>query len=134
MNSQCAKTGNGWAEFDAAAKAARKETWFHPEYTPQDQKVQAQWRLICDYDPTAALTKVHCPVLALLGKLDPLVPAEKSAAVWEESLRRAGNRDVTIRVFPYGDHGLGDASLGGPRPEFFTLQREWLLSHVRTSR
>jgi len=134
MNSHCAKTNSGWTEYEAALELARKAKWYHPEYTPQNRDEHEQWRAICDFDPAAVLEKVHCPVLALLGKVDPLLPAEKSAEVWKESLARAGNTDVTISIFPYADHSLGDPNLGMHRPEFFTIQRDWLIRHVQRAR
>ena len=60
----------------------------------------------------------------------------KSATIWEETLRRAGNRDVTIKVFPNADHSLLEAKTGGlkesPYKKHFAsgvmpLLRDWVV-------
>lgn len=59
-----------------------------------------------DYDPVPALESVTCPMLAIWGDKDVVVPVEKSVTVFDEALKRAGNEDYTLRVFPNLDHGL----------------------------
>jgi hypothetical protein len=55
----------------------------------------------------------------------------------------AGNADVTLRVFPDGDHSLLAAKTGGlkevPRlkgfvPDYFQMQKDWLLRRVQVPR
>ena len=132
LNSHCAQTGSGWDEFEAASKAAKDKPWYnddvHP-YGPGEQELK-QWQLIWDYDPIPVLRKVRCPVLSIFGQVDPLVPAQKSADIWKSALTEAGNRDVTIKIFPNADHGITEARNGIQPADFFTLQRDWLLKHV----
>ncbi|MGA7669937.1 MAG: alpha/beta fold hydrolase [Nitrolancea sp.] len=63
------------------------------------------------YDPVAALEQITCPMLALFGEFDPLVPVEESARIFEEAARAADNHDLTIHIFPGADHRIrvGDA-------------------------
>jgi pimeloyl-ACP methyl ester carboxylesterase len=98
------------------------------------------WRLIRDYDPLPALENVRCPVLAVFGERDTYVPVAKSVANWETGLKKAGNADVTIKVFANADHSLLEVKTGGlkemPRvkgfvPAGFQFQKDWLLRHVR---
>ena len=56
------------------------------------------------YEPVTALERITCPVLAIFGELDTLVPVATSVRIFEEALSRAGNRDATIEVFPGADH------------------------------
>lgn len=58
------------------------------------------------YDPVAALEQVRSPVLANFGELDRLVPVAESVRIFEEALAKAGNADVTIRVYPGADHRI----------------------------
>ncbi|MBI1795605.1 MAG: alpha/beta fold hydrolase [Candidatus Eisenbacteria bacterium] len=63
--------------------------------------------------PREFLPRVACPVLILQGGNDPLVTphhAEEAAAV----MRAAGNRRVTVRVFPGLSHVLGRPVSGPP--------------------
>jgi len=73
---------------------------------------------------------VHCPVLAIFGELDPLVPVPKSAEIWKTALREAGNHDVVVKIFPHAGHTLADPRTGAPVPGFVALQRDWLLKRV----
>ena len=58
------------------------------------------------YEPAAALERITCPVLANFGELDRLVPVDKSIRIFKEAFARAGNNDVTIRVYPGADHRI----------------------------
>jgi dienelactone hydrolase len=73
--------------------------------------------LLCKYAcPIPILHQVHCSVLAILGGMDPLVPAQKSAEIWKTAIAEAGNRDATIRILPYADHSLVDPAFGTQHP------------------
>ncbi|OHB77438.1 MAG: hypothetical protein A2Z25_19395 [Planctomycetes bacterium RBG_16_55_9] len=142
---ECARTGQGWEQLAAAERAAGSERWY--TYTGgaagKDDPFWEFWRLIYGYDPVPVLERVRCPVLAMWGGLDTYVPVEKSVAVWRKSLARAGNEDVTLRVYPDGDHSLMEAKTGGlkevPRlkgfvPGYFEIQKNWILRHVQVPR
>ena len=58
-------------------------------------------------DPREYLTKVQCPVLAFFGENDLLQPTTKSAALYEQYLGEAGNRDYQIVVIPDEGHSIG---------------------------
>ena len=75
-------------------------------------------------DPKDYWTRVRCPVLAVFGEQDILVPAQKSADLYAQYLAQAGNRDVSITVFP----GVGH-SLGGFMPEYWDTLSGWLQKH-----
>jgi pimeloyl-ACP methyl ester carboxylesterase len=142
---ECVRTGQGWEQLAAAERAAESERWY--PYTGgaagKDDPFCGFWRLIYDYDPVPVLEKVKCPVLAVWGGLDTFVPVEKSVAVWRKSLAQTGNDNVTLRVFPDGDHSLLEAKTGGlkevPRlkgfvPGYFDMQKDWILRRVRVPR
>jgi len=93
-----------------------------------------------NYDPVAVLEKVKCPVLAIWGELDMLVPAQKSKEIFEKALKKAGNKDVTLKIFPNADHNLMLTKTGGWKeqeqkskegklqlaPGYFELMGDWL--------
>jgi pimeloyl-ACP methyl ester carboxylesterase len=58
--------------------------------------------------PETYLKAVHCPVLAIWGADDTLVPARKSSTIYQQSLEAAGNHDVTLVVLANADHSLND--------------------------
>jgi pimeloyl-ACP methyl ester carboxylesterase len=89
------------------------------------------------YDPMPALEKVKCPVLTIFGELDTLTPVSETTANYRKGLRNAGNKDVTIRVFPNADHAL----LVWPQPNdqihwpvlapgYLDAMTNWINKHV----
>lgn len=78
------------------------------------------------FDPAAALERITCPVLALFGERDPLVPVDESVRVYREALARAGNPDVTIRVFAGADHVISIGDPPGLAAGYRELLGEWL--------
>jgi len=60
--------------------------------------------LFGQYDPLAWWSRVKVPVLLVYGANDQRVPAEESAKRIAAALRRAGNKDVIVRLYPGADH------------------------------
>lgn len=83
------------------------------------------------YDPAVALERVTCPILALFGEHDPRLPVAESVAVFEQSLRRAGNPDATVTVFPGAGHQI---TVGPDRrfaPGYLETMSAWLTRVIR---
>ena len=49
------------------------------------------------FDPTLYLSKVKCPVLAINGEKDSQVLPKINLIAIEKSLKKAGNKDITIK-------------------------------------
>jgi pimeloyl-ACP methyl ester carboxylesterase len=58
-------------------------------------------------DPSAYMTRVECPVLAIFGEKDVLQPSEKSAALYEKYLAEAGNQEYKFVILPGAGHSIG---------------------------
>ena len=82
--------------------------WKMLESFPIDQWgiIKSQMRTLATMDPGDYLPKVHCPIFAIFGEADKLVPVEKSVQLYEKYLTQAGNDNVRIQVFPKADHGI----------------------------
>jgi len=88
-------------------------------------------------------TKWHnskVPTLALFGKLDNNIVAEKNKAAWEAALKAGGNRDYTLRVLPKANHLQLEAKVGSNAemaslqrfvPTYFSTIQEWLAKRIR---
>jgi pimeloyl-ACP methyl ester carboxylesterase len=101
-------------ELDEAQQKVRDRPWF--EYVHLcDRKRFQSGRITVEFDPGPSWEKVRCPVLAIFGEKDTSCPVEQSVAVVRRGLERAGNADVTLRVFPNAAHGLTVAQTGGPK-------------------
>jgi uncharacterized protein len=91
-----------------------KQPWFQYSLMPDlgisipppPAKIAGLRRLVT-FDPTQTLLRVSStPTLALYGALDRNVDARDSATHLGEYLKRAGNRDVTIKMYPNAGHQL----------------------------
>ena len=64
----------------------------------------SEWhQFFMEYDPLPTAGRVKCPVLILHGDQDKHVPVEH-ANILAEAIRREGNQDVTVHIFPGHDH------------------------------
>jgi len=79
-----------------------------------DYQVGSSWKstelgewsdFFIDYDPLPAAEMVRCPVLILHGDQDKHVPVEH-ANIIAETMRRGGNKDVTVVIFPGYKHNF----------------------------
>jgi len=91
-----------------------KQPWFQYSLIPDlgisipppPSRIAGLRRLVT-FDPTHTLLSVSStPTLALYGALDRNVDAADSEAHLREYLTRAGDRDVTIKVYPDAGHQL----------------------------
>lgn len=83
---------------------------------------------IIDYDPVPVLQAIRCPLLAVFGEEDALVPIGRSIEALETALRTSGHVDHQIAVFPGADHGLRVTGPAGRThvPGFIELVIAWL--------
>ena len=121
-----------WEELEAHIKSVRSKKWA-PAVVPQNivsiiDSGDLRSKLapfieshaknpVVDYDPKPVLEQVSCPLLAIFGELDIVVPVQESVSVFQQALSRGGNKDFTIQVFPQADHGLRLSS-GGYAPGY----------------
>jgi pimeloyl-ACP methyl ester carboxylesterase len=86
---------------------------------------------IADYDPVPALENLRCPVLAIFGSADVLVPTGASVDAYQAAFARSGHKQHQIVVFPGADHRIlvPDPTTGQPRraPGLFELITAWLV-------
>ncbi|MBC7543849.1 MAG: alpha/beta hydrolase [Candidatus Sericytochromatia bacterium] len=87
----------------------------------QVRALSSPWyRYFLGYDPRPELAKVTCPVLALNGEKDLQVNAKDNLESISQTLKKAGNADVTVQTLPGLNHLLQTAGTGMPS-EYGTL-------------
>ena len=74
-------------------------------------------RGILDFDPTVVMPNIGCPVLALFGSADTVIPVRASLRAFAEHLPEDPRHGFTVS--PGADHGLfiADREEGVPRVE-----------------
>ena len=130
-----------WDEFEASMERAREARWAGYVALPAKERFDLRvnfLRPFFGYDPRPDLERVTCPVLAFFGGRDIIVPPERNVEPMRQALRRAGNADHTILVFPDGDHVLTATKTGAPGeipfnsvlvPGYLDALRQWLVKH-----
>ncbi len=71
------------------------------------------FRFFLDYDPRSDLGRMQTPMLALFGKFDVQVPAEMNARAMEETFKKAGKINYTIKTCCQANHLFQSAKTGG---------------------
>ncbi len=66
-------------------------------------------------DPSIALSKVTCAVLAINGGKDMQVPAKENLSAIENALKKGANKSFTIKEFPDLNHLFQECTTGLPK-------------------
>jgi pimeloyl-ACP methyl ester carboxylesterase len=79
------------------------------------KQFSSKWmRYFLSYDPSYALEKTTCPVLMLFGGKDLQVLVSQNQKPMEDALKKAGNSDYTVRIYPDANHLFQEAGTGSP--------------------
>jgi uncharacterized protein len=103
---------------------------------PSTENGRRNWRWIGAYDPAGDIERVRVPVLLLFGDRDTDHPTDVAVARWREGLARAGNEQLSLRIFPGAGHGIRmrEGYTGSGRAPFadgyMEVQLEWLARYV----
>ena len=141
------KTGQGWGDVEGLFFRCMESRLFPEDVPPEllalDDHDRRQTLMphvtagvsVLDHDPVPVLEKVTCPILAIWGELDAVVPVEESKRVFDRALRSDGNNDYTLRIFQDADHELQVSSTEDPEKRkaaagYLETMTAWLLEHV----
>ena len=141
------ETWNAWREAQLKAKAER---WFSLARTPD---VVREWdeanrpRLLNFiaaerrwwYDPVPAWERITIPALVYESEWDKDVPGKQSAEIIERALRKAGNKNFTVKVFPKSQHGQWAMPTENPNNKLayrvhYDLLFGWLRQQIKMAR
>ena len=134
-----ARTGEGWEQFDAAMEKARATNWFRAiRVPPKDDWTWAFFKRIYDYNAADYWAKVTVAVFVMYGEKDLFTPVSQSISNIDQALKKAGNKDYTIIVFPRASHTLDiEPDAGQPfewrrmAPGFPDLLMAWLQERIK---
>jgi len=141
--------GEGWNKWREEINKAKNEKWFQWARTPPSliEMNEANRSRILDwikrehasmFDPVPVWEKITVPVLVYGGELDRFVPTKESAVIIDRALKKSGNKDYTIKIFPGANHGLwavepGDQAQRLNHQVHVKYLIDWLLRHVTVS-
>ncbi len=113
------KENEPYASFLALQKETEKAKWAD-HVIRGEEMVYDYLSIVFKKDKAPNLTHLDCPVLAIWGENDLVVPPKKGLDTYKKQLRRMGNTASLLKIIPKADHTL-TFNLTGKRSE--TLQR-----------
>ena len=115
-----------------AFSKAEQDSFINLMVEQQMKPIQSNWfKYFLEYDPVPALEKVTCPVLVLFGEMDVQVSPQQNQKPIVDALKKAGNKDVTVRVFPKANH-LFLTAITGNIDEYRTLDKVFVPGFLAT--
>ena len=132
-----------WEKFAQARTAAQQKPWFqlldfYPVKLPRQAPVWQAPDPDLDFDPRPLWEQLKLPVLAIFGEADKLTPSAESARRIDLTLRKGGNPDYTIKIFPNAGHGMWVSPVKDdkwdwdrPAPGWLDLMVGWLQKHTK---
>jgi uncharacterized protein len=131
------------AEHDSTVRPERRDSAVAAYRAQADSTLGrlAWWRWFMQHDPLPVARRLRQPVLVLHGATDRQVTADQAEEL-AAAIRRSGNGDVTVRVFPGLNHLLLRDPVGDPAgygrlpslrvaPEFLGALADWLAAKLR---
>jgi pimeloyl-ACP methyl ester carboxylesterase len=100
-------------DLDKEHESVKTLAWF--EYVHRcDRALFYGARRSIEYDTGPSWEKVRCPVLVIYGGKDTLSgPPDGLVSIIRRGLEKAGNQDVTVRIFASADHSICTTETGG---------------------
>ena len=94
-----------YAEFAALQNKIKDHNW--TDYVIVGEEVVYRYlSIVFKEDIVPAFKNLNCPVLAIWGKNDLVVPPKKSSRVYRNKMRAAGNQKFSYKIVPDADHTL----------------------------
>jgi len=126
-----ARTGEGWGSFISRREEIRQAnknllSWSSGDFTSL-QQIRWYWDHVLSFNALPALKNVTCPVLGVFGQLDISTEASMASENMQRALTEAGNKDVTVKIFPNAGHSLSVSSGDRMAPDVFNTPRSWLV-------
>lgn len=97
-----ARNGAGFAQVAAWTQADPAYTTLTTLGPPLSEPVWELMKLTMDHDPLPDLSRLRCPLLAIFGGADPVVPVTESIA----AISTVACRRLTVELFPGAGHRI----------------------------
>lgn len=106
--------------------------WFHLSWVPSTLPQEPSWDDM-DFDPVAAISQIHCPVLAFYGE-DEWVPVAESIGIWRSRFPEAAR--LTIQQLRGTEHYptlRGGRTVAAISPDYTATLTSWLTAVLDTA-
>jgi uncharacterized protein len=114
-----------YAQLSELPTSAVNQAW-KSYYGEWDEPLWAFLQRILDYDPLPVLEYVRCPILAIFGERDVIVPVPQSVSLMRQVFARSGQQHATIQVFPEAGHTIQLGDDDHFAPGFLETMAQWI--------
>jgi uncharacterized protein len=133
-------TGEDWELFQGSLEKGKSAAWSDYAWTidkPPTKEEAESIRHEAERDPLLVLQQVRCPVLALFGGSDNVVPPKENVQPMKEAFLASGKSNYVIEVIPEATHTFLKSPTGAdhllPKVthidlKHFEMIRRWLFS------
>jgi pimeloyl-ACP methyl ester carboxylesterase len=124
------------AELGKYARAPWLEAAALPPSLEGDKPTRGGLQLLF-FEPVPMWERVRVPVLLIWGDRDTVVPVAQGKQIIENALKKAGNRGVTVKIFPNVNHAIvlvsQDNAWDFPRVDlsYYDAMVSWTLERVK---
>jgi dienelactone hydrolase len=95
------------ATLEAEIAKYKSETWFRNALLPEKlEPYDAESKKYIAFDPAPVWQQLRMPVCSLWGEKDDAVPALESKTIMGSALKKAGNKNFLLKIFPKAGHGV----------------------------
>jgi uncharacterized protein len=135
-------TGEGWEAFQRSLEKGRNASWSDYAWTidkPPTKEEAESIRRGAERDPLPVLQQVRCPLLAIFGGSDNVVPPKENVHVMKEAFLSSGKSNYLIEVVPEATHTFLKSPTGAdhlfPKVthidlKHFEIIQRWLFTHI----
>lgn len=127
-----AKTGQGWDELESAFKKVEKTFWAVRYIGGLPERSAPDWAWLREaftFDAAPNYERYQGSVQALFAEHDTPTPVAQALPLFENALKRGGNKDYEMRIVPHATHNYYWGRTGGDK-EFPGLSR-YVPDHFR---
>lgn len=123
------------SELEKYANAPWLEAAALPPNLDNDKPTRGGLQLLF-FEPVPMWEKVNVPVLLVWGNKDTVVPVTEGKTIIENALKKAGNKNVTVKIFPDVDHSVvvrtTNTSWDFPRVDlnYYEAMVDWTLERI----
>ena len=135
-------TGEDWRLFQRSLEKGRSAPWSDYAWAidkPPTKEEAESIRREVERDPLRVLQQVRCPVLAIFGGSDNVVPPQENVQPMREAFLASSKSNYVIEVVPEATHTFLESATGADHlfPKVthidlrhFEMIQRWLLAHV----
>ncbi len=103
---------------DKVRGKVKRQRFLHAVYGAVSKVVRLGYLgRIINYDPRGIAGRIRCPILAIYGENDRLVPPAANVRLLEDELNKAGHQRYRVVVVPGANHGFQSSAVCFKREE-----------------